>query len=107
MGLILYMALAAGESLVKTGPLTLHCETAIHIAEKLTNAKFTVSDDPHSSGWIIKCQGIGLINPFLKEDYQVPRLLIVFLDNQVLEDCQVQVYGPQWPSFGFSSDMCI
>jgi len=65
--LILYMALAAGESLVKTGPLTLHCETAIHIAEKLTNAKFTVSDDPHSSGWIIKCQGIGLINPFLKE----------------------------------------
>jgi len=65
--LILYMALAAGESQVKTGPLTLHCETAIHIAEKLTNAKFTVSDDPHSHAWIIKCQGMGLANPYFKE----------------------------------------
>jgi len=65
--LILFMALAAGESRVRTGPITLHTETAIHIAEQLTNAKFSVEDDPNSSSWIIKCKGIGLINPYLAE----------------------------------------
>jgi len=65
--LILFMALAKGESQVKTGPLTLHTETAIHIAEKLTKAKFSICDVPYSNAWIIKCQGMGLINPHLAE----------------------------------------
>ena len=33
------MALAEGKSSFKTGPVTLHTETAIHIAEKLTNVR--------------------------------------------------------------------
>jgi len=36
------MALAAGDSALCTGPLTLHTESAIHIAEQLTGAKFTI-----------------------------------------------------------------
>lgn len=31
------MALAIGKSSFKTGPVTLHAQTAIHIAEKLTD----------------------------------------------------------------------
>ncbi len=33
------MALAEGLSRVKTGPLTLHTETAIHVAEMMTNGE--------------------------------------------------------------------
>ena len=40
--MIIFMALADGESRLLCGPLTLHTETAIHIAEKLTGAKFKV-----------------------------------------------------------------
>ena len=40
--MIIFMALAAGESALCTGPLTLHTESAIHIAELLTGAKFTI-----------------------------------------------------------------
>lgn len=61
--MILFMALAPGESKIRTGPMTLHTETAIHIAEKFTNAKFKVADDPNSSSWIISCQGTGMVNP--------------------------------------------
>ncbi|XP_072854106.2 RNA 3'-terminal phosphate cyclase isoform X1 [Pogona vitticeps] len=64
--LIIFMALANGISRVKTGPITLHTETAIHFAEKLTKAKFTVtkSEDEGSpkDAYIIECQGIGLLN---------------------------------------------
>ncbi|XP_042322055.1 RNA 3'-terminal phosphate cyclase isoform X1 [Sceloporus undulatus] len=67
--LIIFMALADGISRVKTGPITLHTETAIHFAEQLTKAKFTVtkSEDDGSSkdAYIIECQGIGLLNPNL------------------------------------------
>jgi len=65
--MVLFMALAAGESQIRTGPLTLHTETAIHIAEKLTNAKFRVVDDPNSSSWIISCRGTGMVNPHLQQ----------------------------------------
>ena len=41
--MIIFMALADGESRLLCGPLTLHTETAIHIAEKMTGAKFKVS----------------------------------------------------------------
>lgn len=34
--LIIFMALAKGTSRIRTGPITLHTQTAIHIAEQLT-----------------------------------------------------------------------
>ena len=34
--LILFMALASGKSSIRTGPLSLHTETAIYIAQLLT-----------------------------------------------------------------------
>ncbi|KAK3700181.1 hypothetical protein QZH41_010618 [Actinostola sp. cb2023] len=39
--LIIFMALAAGKSQIKSGPLTMHTKTAIHVAQlvtKVTNA---------------------------------------------------------------------
>ncbi|KAM4720706.1 RNA 3'-terminal phosphate cyclase isoform 1-T2 [Rhinophrynus dorsalis] len=62
--LIIFMALADGVSRLRTGPLTLHTQTAIHFAEQLTKAKFTVSkcEDSESESYIIECQGIGLKN---------------------------------------------
>ena len=33
--LIIFMALAAGRSSMKCGPLTMHTQTAIHVAEKI------------------------------------------------------------------------
>ena len=36
------MALAEGKSSFKTGPITLHTQTAIHIAETLTNVRLTI-----------------------------------------------------------------
>ncbi|NXU71726.1 RTCA cyclase, partial [Oreotrochilus melanogaster] len=67
--LIIFMALAKGVSRVKSGPITLHTQTAIHFAEKLTKAKFTVTkseeEDPSKDTYIIECQGMGMINPNL------------------------------------------
>ena len=40
--LIMYMALAEGTSSIMTGSLTLHTQTAIWVAEKLTDARFSV-----------------------------------------------------------------
>jgi len=57
--LILLMALANGTSKIKTGPLTLHSETAIFIAEKLTKAKFTVINIEGTENMLIECTGIG------------------------------------------------
>ncbi|MBN3307308.1 RNA 3'-terminal phosphate cyclase [Amia ocellicauda] len=65
--LIIFMALANGTSRIRTGPLTLHTQTAIHVAEQLTKAKFTVTkaedDNANSDTYIIECQGIGMANP--------------------------------------------
>ncbi|CAI5776662.1 3' [Podarcis lilfordi] len=64
--LIIFMALANGLSRVKTGPITLHTKTAIHFAEQLTKAKFTVTkseeDASPKDAYIIECQGVGLLN---------------------------------------------
>jgi hypothetical protein len=40
--MVIFMALAEGESRMLCGPLTLHTETAIHIAQRLTGATFQV-----------------------------------------------------------------
>ena len=55
--LIIFMALAPGQSQIQTGPLTLHTRTAIYITELLTSARFKVSDYQEYS--LIECQGIG------------------------------------------------
>ena len=63
--LIIFMALANGKSRIKTGPLTLHTETAIYFAQKLTDAKFVVNKVDSCN--IIECTGIGFKNKFLAE----------------------------------------
>ena len=64
--LIIFMALAPGRSELVTGPLTLHTETAIHIAEKLTGAKFSIENcQDNNRGWRIICEGIGFTNKYL------------------------------------------
>ena len=60
--MIIFMALAKGQSRILTGPLTLHTQTAIHIASELTQANFDVI--PIKSGNevvknIVQCDGIG------------------------------------------------
>ncbi|KDQ60589.1 hypothetical protein JAAARDRAFT_554341 [Jaapia argillacea MUCL 33604] len=58
--IIIFLALASGESKVKTGPLTLHTRTAIWVAEQLTDARFVVDEAPDGQTVTITCQGIGL-----------------------------------------------
>ena len=61
--LIIFMALATGVSRIRSGPLTLHTQTAIHIAEKLTGAKFQVEQSPEDKDvHYIECQGISFTN---------------------------------------------
>lgn len=57
--LVMFMALAKGRSRLRTGPLTLHTETAIHISQVLSGAKFEVTRDGNTNAWVIECQGIG------------------------------------------------
>ncbi|CAI9736737.1 3' [Octopus vulgaris] len=59
--LIILMALAKGKSSIRCGPLTLHTETAIHVAKQLTQAKFDVVNLSQTQT-IIECEGIGLEN---------------------------------------------
>ncbi|XP_059425343.1 RNA 3'-terminal phosphate cyclase-like [Carassius carassius] len=66
--LIIFMALANGTSRIRTGPITLHTQTAIHVAEQLTNAKFVIrksEDELANNTYIIECQGVGATNPNL------------------------------------------
>ncbi|XP_019851369.1 PREDICTED: RNA 3'-terminal phosphate cyclase-like [Amphimedon queenslandica] len=59
--LIILMALAKGCSRIKTGPLTLHTETAIHIVETLTDVRFHVlRNDGSPDTCLIECDGLGL-----------------------------------------------
>lgn len=63
--LIIYMALARGESSMLTGPLTLHTRTAIHFVQVLTGIKFEItevsrSDQGQPSQYLISCTGLGL-----------------------------------------------
>ena len=61
--LILFMALAGGKSRIRVWGPTSHTETAIHVAQQLTNAKFSMIMDQQNpqapSTWIIECEGIG------------------------------------------------
>lgn len=59
--IILLMALAKGKSEVRCGPLSLHTETAIHVAKQLTEAKFKITEI-NKGATLIECEGIGLIN---------------------------------------------
>jgi len=56
--MIIFMALAEGKSTVRTGPLTEHTRTAIHVAELMTTARFTV-EEIGSGAHTIACEGIG------------------------------------------------
>ena len=58
---VVLMALAAGRSRVRAGPLTLHTETAIHVASAISGAKFRV-EKSDGNAVIIECDGIGLEN---------------------------------------------
>lgn len=58
--LIIFMALAKGKSRITCGKITLHTETAIHIAEMLTQAKFCVVPNEGKNSCIVECEGIGL-----------------------------------------------
>jgi len=60
---VVLMALAAGRSRVRAGPLTLHTETAVHIARAISGAEFRIEKAGDGSGAvIIECDGIGLEN---------------------------------------------
>ncbi|XP_077441142.1 RNA 3'-terminal phosphate cyclase [Vanacampus margaritifer] len=63
--LIVFMALAKGTSRIRTGAVTLHTRTAIHVAQQMTQAKFTITkcEDELNVTYIIECQGAGLPNP--------------------------------------------
>lgn len=62
--LILFMALASGTSRIRVWGPTSHTETAIHIAQQLTKAKFSIKIDQQLENapptWIIECAGIGM-----------------------------------------------
>jgi len=55
--LIIFMALANGFSRIRSGPLTLHTQTAIHFTSVLTGAKFDVTKE-NENNVLIVCQGI-------------------------------------------------
>ncbi|XP_076439997.1 RNA 3'-terminal phosphate cyclase-like [Babylonia areolata] len=59
--LILLMALAKGKSRVLCGPITLHTETAIHVAKQLTQAQFKIEKVSQTTN-MIECEGIGFEN---------------------------------------------
>lgn len=56
------MALAEGTSRIKSGPLTLHTQTAIKITETLTGADFKISSADQKGACLIECKGIGFKN---------------------------------------------
>ncbi|XP_043481959.1 RNA 3'-terminal phosphate cyclase [Leptopilina heterotoma] len=71
--IIILMALAKGTSRINIGKreLTCHTETAMKIAEIMLGDKglrFNVfkSDDKNDDSYILECNGVGLVNEFLK-----------------------------------------
>ena len=49
--MILFMGLADGESVLRTGPVTLHTESAIFITQQLTGAKFDIRYCNEDMNW--------------------------------------------------------
>ncbi|CAK1553104.1 unnamed protein product [Leptosia nina] len=62
---ILYMCLAEGKSTLRIGEVTLHTETAMHIAQLITKTKFTINQEGDSN--VIECSGIGFVNKKIPE----------------------------------------
>ena len=58
--IIIFMALAEGQSRVVTGPLTMHTKTAIHMTQTLTGTEFIVSENPNGNFTICCNQGLAL-----------------------------------------------
>eukprot|EP00116_Pleurobrachia_bachei_P004890 sb/3465152/ len=65
---IILAALARGTSRIRTGPLTLHTKTAIHVCEALTGARFSVTKEENGNlgeqSYVIECEGVGHTNMF-------------------------------------------
>uniref|UniRef100_A0A1I8NP06 RNA 3'-terminal phosphate cyclase n=1 Tax=Stomoxys calcitrans TaxID=35570 RepID=A0A1I8NP06_STOCA len=59
--LILYMALAKGQSKILTTPLTNHTRTAIYVAEKMCGARFT-EQKLNENQVLLTCIGIGYVS---------------------------------------------
>ncbi|KAL6763855.1 hypothetical protein V8C86DRAFT_2483322 [Haematococcus lacustris] len=58
--LIVFMALAAGDSHLVCSEPTLHARTAIAVAEQLTSARFSITRQAGGSArWHIRCKGCG------------------------------------------------
>ncbi|EGC34717.1 hypothetical protein DICPUDRAFT_88174 [Dictyostelium purpureum] len=61
--LIIFMALAKGKSIIKTGPISLHTQTSIHYTSLMTGATFKISPVaerlPGEETFYIECDGIG------------------------------------------------
>jgi RNA 3'-terminal phosphate cyclase (ATP) len=55
--LLVFMALARGRSRLRTGPLTLHAETAVHWARELCGARVAVTRE--GAGAVIEVEGVG------------------------------------------------
>ncbi|XP_016995696.2 RNA 3'-terminal phosphate cyclase [Drosophila takahashii] len=62
--LIIYMALAAGRSRMRTGPLSSHTRTAIHVAEQLAGVRFEVTLEA-AGQTLVECEGAGQLNGML------------------------------------------
>ncbi|EDX01424.1 RNA 3'-terminal phosphate cyclase [Drosophila yakuba] len=62
--LIIYMALAVGRSRMRTGRLTKHTRTAIHVAEQMTGVKFDVTVEPGGQT-LVTCEGLGQLNKLI------------------------------------------
>ncbi|KAJ8717492.1 hypothetical protein PYW08_005891 [Mythimna loreyi] len=57
---IIYMALAEGQSSVRVGDITMHTKTAIYICELIAKVKFEIVEDGCKN--IVTCTGLGVLN---------------------------------------------
>ena len=57
--MIVFMSLAKGTSRFRSGPLTLHTETAMYMCGLLTGATFAVEKTGPGPAVVIECRGIG------------------------------------------------
>eukprot|EP01111_Echinosteliopsis_oligospora_P015410 TRINITY_DN6099_c0_g1_i1.p1 TRINITY_DN6099_c0_g1~~TRINITY_DN6099_c0_g1_i1.p1 ORF type:complete len:405 (+),score=96.10 TRINITY_DN6099_c0_g1_i1:124-1338(+) len=63
--IVLYLALAEGTSVIRTGPMSVYMREAMRITSTLFGAKFYVqeqNESPTEESYIITCNGIGLRN---------------------------------------------
>lgn len=68
--LIIFMALAKGKSVIKTTPITLHTETAIFIAQLLTDVSISILQKFSDSGNFQLIQKL-IINFYLQAKFKV------------------------------------